>query len=63
MASGMDENRKITGVRLPPRLLDTLDAWCKSQRPPVTRTAVIEMLVTDFVDEQVRKGWKPPKTK
>jgi hypothetical protein len=41
--------RQMTGLRLPPALLERLDAWCKAQRPPVTKTGVIEMLLEDFL--------------
>jgi hypothetical protein len=42
----------MTGLRLPPDLLERLDAWCRSQRPPVTKTGVIEMLLRDFLADR-----------
>ena len=52
MIQPVKENRRMTGMRLPPDLMDALGGWCKAQRPPVTKTAVIEMVVRDFLEEK-----------
>lgn len=59
---GDQHKRKLTGLRLPPELLDELDEWCSDQRPPVTRTAVIQMLLEDFLTARRSEGWQPAKT-
>lgn len=48
--------RKMFALRLPPDLIDDLDAWCKAQRPTVTKTALVEMVIRDFLDEQKVKA-------
>lgn len=48
----MKENRlkKMMSLRLTPELIRDLDEWCKKQRPPVTKTGVIETAVRDFIE-------------
>ena len=46
------ENRKMTNIRLPPKLLEELSEHCRTARPPVTKTAVIEMLIRDYLAVQ-----------
>jgi hypothetical protein len=41
--------RKMFALRLPPDLIEEMDAWCKAQRPPVTKTALVEMVIRDFL--------------
>lgn len=56
----MNQHRKMFALRLPPDLIERLDAWCSTQKPRVTKTAVIEMLIADFLDAKGAAGTKPP---
>ena len=55
------ENRKMVNIRLRPSTIDRLDKFVKSQRPPITKTALIEMLVVDYMDEREKPEPKAAK--
>lgn len=52
------ENRKPVLVKLPPKVLERIDAYCKSQPAPPTRTAVIEAAIGEFLDAHMKGGRK-----
>ena len=51
----MKKRRPIL-VKLPPHLVDEIDAYCARQAAKPTRTAVIEAALTAFVEANNRAG-------
>lgn len=52
--AGMQNRRPIL-VKLPPDLIDDLDAFCASQPIPSTRTAAIEVAIRKLLADAKRK--------
>jgi metal-responsive CopG/Arc/MetJ family transcriptional regulator len=46
------EKRKAISIKLPPELLAKLDAYCKKQPHPPTRTQVIEDAIRSVVEKR-----------
>jgi hypothetical protein len=42
-------HRTMTGLRLPPELLTELDTYCRDQKYPPSRTAVLELALREFL--------------
>lgn len=45
----MSQKRHPITIKLPPELLDDVDAYCAAQAVPPTRTAVIEAAIVAFI--------------
>jgi hypothetical protein len=57
------QHRQLTGVRLPPDLLDRLEVFCQTQKLKPSRTRVIEISIREFLDrEEDPKVMLPPET-
>ena len=46
------QHRQLTGVRLPPELLDRLEDFCSAQKLKPSRTRVIEVAIREFLDRE-----------
>ena len=52
------EKRKPILVKLPPSLIEAIDAYCDQQPAKPTRTAVIEAALEAFIEAQRRARGK-----
>lgn len=46
------QNRRAILIKLPPDLIDDLDAFCARQTVPATRTAAIETAIRRLLDQE-----------
>jgi metal-responsive CopG/Arc/MetJ family transcriptional regulator len=46
------QHRQLTGVRLPPELLDRLEVFCQAQKLKPSRTRVLEISIRKFLERE-----------
>jgi len=52
---------KITTIAFDKDILDALDAFCRSKKPKMSRTAVVNLVVLDHLIKV--KAWPPKRSK
>ena len=53
--NSMARNKKMVSFALDPRLLARLEAWLDAQELPPSKTSVVELALTEFLDKREPK--------